>query len=152
MLVKFKRTNSFAKTPVYATSGAACFDLHAVSINGSMTIGDIVYEGHPLICDTGIAIAVPDGHMLAIRSRSGLAFNHGIYAFHGTVDADYTGSIKVLLMAEPRHDDSPPFRINPGDRIAQACIIPVLVFEFEEVDESPVTERGEAGFGSTGRR
>ena len=104
MNIKFKRTNSFAKTPVYATSGAACFDLHAVSINGSMNIGDIVYEGHPVICDTGLAFAVPDGYMLAIRSRSGLAFNHGIHAFHGTVDSDYTGSVKVLLMAEARDE------------------------------------------------
>ena len=152
MLVKFKRTNSFAKTPVYATSGAACFDLHAVSINGSMNIGDIVYEGHPVICDTGLAFAVPVGYMLAIRSRSGLAFNHGIHAFHGTVDSDYTGSVKVLLMAEPRDDETPPFRINPGDRIAQACIIPVPMVAFEEVDELPTTELGAAGFGSTGGR
>lgn len=88
--------------------------------------------------------------MLAIRSRSGLAFNHGIHAFHGTVDSDYTGSVKVLLMAEPRDNEIPPFRINPGDRIAQACIIPVPMVAFEEVDELPTTERGAAGFGSTG--
>lgn len=150
MNIKIKRTHPSAKMPAYSTAGAACFDLHAMSVNGSMNIGDIVYEGHPVICDTGLAFAAPDGYMLAVRSRSGLAFNHGVHAFHGTVDPDYTGSVKVLLMAEPRDDEILPLRINPGDRIAQACIIPVPQVTFEEVDELPTTERGAAGFGSTG--
>jgi len=150
MKLKIQLQHPNAKAPTYATEGAAAFDLYAATVNGAASIGDVVYPGHPVICDTGLAFAVPDGYMLAIRSRSGLAFNHGIHAFHGTVDSDYTGSVKVLLMAEPRDDETPPFRINPGDRIAQACLVPVPMVAFEEVDELPTTERGEAGFGSTG--
>ena len=150
MKLKIQLQHPNAKAPTYGTEGAAAFDLYAATVNGAASIGDVVYPGHTVICDTGLAFAVPDGYMLAIRSRSGLAFNHGIHAFHGTVDSDYTGSVKVLLMAEPRDDETPPFRINPGDRIAQACLVPVPMVAFEEVDELPTTERGAAGFGSTG--
>lgn len=150
MKLKIQLQHPNAKAPTYATEGAAAFDLYAATVNGAANIGDVVYQGHPVICDTGVAFEVPEGYMLAIRSRSGLAFNHGIHAFHGTIDSDYTGSVKVLLMAEPQDNEIQPFRINPGDRIAQACIIPVPMVAFEEVDELPTTERGAAGFGSTG--
>lgn len=150
MKLKIQLQHPNAKAPTYATEGAAAFDLYAATVNGAASIGDVVYPGHPVICDTGVAFEVPDGYMLQVRSRSGLAFKHGVEAFHGTIDSDYRGTVQVLLTCAHLDEDEPPVKINPGDRIAQACIIPVPMVAFEEVDELPTTERGAAGFGSTG--
>ncbi len=97
---------------------------------------------------TGIAIALPAGHEAQIRPRSGLAARHGITLLNtpGTVDADYRGEVRVLLvnLGEER------FRVARGDRIAQMVIAPVLVTDWEEVETLPASDRGEGGFGSTG--
>lgn len=138
-----------AKTPTYGTEGAAAFDLYAATVNGMASLGDIVYPGHPALCDTGVAFEVPDGYMLQVRSRSGLAFKHGIEAFHGTVDSDFRGTVQVLLTCAELAEDTPPVRINPGDRIAQACLVPVPRVVFEVVEQMSLTERGAGGFGST---
>lgn len=150
MKLKIQLQHENAQTPKYATEGAACFDLFAATVNGMAVVGDIVYPGHPVLCDTGIAFEVPDGYMLAVRSRSGLAFKHGIEAFHGTVDADFRGTVKVLLTCADLPEDVPPVRINPGDRIAQACLVPVPRVAFEVVEQLSLTERGDGGFGHTG--
>ena len=139
-----------AITPTYGSEGAACFDLYAATVNGHSNLGDIVYPGHPVVVDTGLAFEVPEGYMLRIASRSGLAFKHGIDAFPGVIDPDYRGPVKVLLKCWHLADDEPPVRIEPGDRIAQAYLCAVPRVTFTEVEELSATERGEGGFGSTG--
>lgn len=152
MNLKICKLHRNAVVPVYATEGAACFDLYAATVNGMEAIGDCVYPGHPAICDTGLAFEVPPGYMLQVRSRSGLAFRHGVEVFHGTIDSDFRGGVQVLLTSAHIDDDEPPVRINPGDRIAQACLVPTPRVTFEVVDRLDATERGAGGFGSTGER
>lgn len=139
-----------AKIPTYATDGAACMDLYAAEINGMSYIGDIVYAGHPMHIDTGVAFEVPPGYMLQIRSRSGLAFKHYVTAFHGTIDSDFRGTVQVMLTCTDACEDTPPLKINIGDRVAQACLVPTPRVEFEVVEQLSLTERGAGGFGSTG--
>ena len=149
MKLKVKKLHPKAKLPTYGSNGAACFDLYAATINDHQHIGDIVYPGHPVIADTGLAFEVPEGYMLQIRSRSGLAFNAGIEAFHGTVDSDFRGPVKVRLSCAYLGDEDAPHKIHPGDRVAQACLVATPRVEFVE-DELTDTERGEGGFGSSG--
>ena len=113
-----------AIVPTYSTEGAACFDLYAATVNGFGLRGDVVYRGHPVIVDTGLAFDVPPGWMLKIHPRSGLKFKRGVEAFAGVVDSDFRGSVCVLLESEDDRDESPPLRINPGDRVAQASLVP----------------------------
>lgn len=139
-----------AIVPTYSTEGAACFDLYAATVNGFEHIGDVVYQGHPVIADTGLAFDVPPGWMLKIHPRSGLKFKHGVEAFSGVIDSDFRGSVCVLLEAEDDRDESPPLRINPGDRVAQASLVPAPRVTFTVVEQLSLTERGAGGFGSTG--
>ena len=151
MKLKIQLQHPNAKAPTYGTGGAACFDLYAAEINGMSYIGDIVYAGHPMHVDTGVAFEVPDGYMLQIRSRSGLAFRHYITAFHGTIDSDFRGTVQVMLTCTDACEDTPPLKINIGDRVAQACLVPTPRVGFEVVEQLSLTERGEGGFGSSGK-
>ena len=72
MNIRIKRTHPAARLPAYATDGAACFDLHAATVNGAEHLGDIVYPGHPVVVDTGLAFEIPEGYMLRIASRFGM--------------------------------------------------------------------------------
>ena len=139
-----------AITPTYATDGSACFDLYAATVNGAKNIGDVVYQGHPVTVDTGLAFEVPPGWMLKIHPRSGLKFKHGVEAFAGVIDSDFRGSVQILLESADDNDDTPPLRINPGDRVAQASMIPSPRVTFHVVEQLSITERGAGGFGSTG--
>ena len=150
MNINICKLHPAAIVPTYATEGAACFDLHAATVNGFEYIGDVVYQGHPVIVDTGLAFDVPPGWMLKIHPRSGLKFKHGVEAFSGVIDSDFRGSVCVLLEAEDDRDESPPLRINPGDRVAQASLVPAPRVTFTVVEQLSLTERGDAGFGSTG--
>ena len=150
MKLKIQLQHPNAKAPTYGTEGAACFDLYAATVNDAAFIGDVVYPGHPVYCDTGVAFEVPYGYMLEVRSRSGLAFKHGIEAFNGTGDSDFRGTVQVMLTCAHLDDDEPPVKINPGDRIAQACLVEVPRVSFEVVEQLSLTERGAGGFGSTG--
>jgi dUTP pyrophosphatase len=150
MKLKIQLQHPNAKAPTYGTDGAGCFDLYAASVDGYDTLGNVVYPGHPVICDTGVAFEVPEGYVLSIRSRSGLAFNHGVFAFPGEVDSDFRGSVQVMLMCPHLDDDAPPVKINPGDRIAQARLVAAPMVTFEVVEQLSLTERGAGGFGSTG--
>lgn len=128
-----------ARTPTYATDGSACMDLYAcedaaVPPRQSNTIR------------TGIAVAVPTGWSLDIRSRSGMAFKRGVTAFHGTVDSDFRGEVMVLL----HNSSSAPYRVQAGDRIAQARLTISPRVTFRAVEQLALTERGAGGFGSTG--
>lgn len=148
--LKIKKLHQSARMPEYATSGAACFDLYAATVNGYEHIGDIVYPGHPAKVGLGLAFEVPQGYKMEILPRSGLAFKHGVQAFAGTIDSDYRGEVVVLLECNYLGEDDPPFRINPGDRVAQACLVQVPRVTFEAVEELSETDRGAGGFGSTG--
>ena len=139
-----------AKIPTYATDGSACFDLYAATVNSAKNIGDVVYQGHPVTVDTGLAFEVPPGWMLKIHPRSGLKFKHGVEAFAGVIDSDFRGSVQILLESADDNDDTPPLRINPGDRVAQASMIPSPRVTFHVVEQLSITERGAGGFGSTG--
>ena len=128
--------------PAYATPGAAGMDVVAAE-DFDLAPG----QRHAVA--SGFQVAIPAGYELQVRPRSGLAFKHGISVPNtpGTIDSDYRGELKVLLI---NHGDQ-PFAIRRGERIAQivpAAVTPAL---FEEVDELCETERGAGGFGSTGQ-
>ena len=119
-------------------------DLKA-SIEAPVTIGPL----ERALIPTGISIALPEGTEAQVRPRSGLAAKHGITVLNapGTIDADYRGEIKVILV----NLSNDPFVINPGERIAQMVVARYEKVVWEEVDALDDTERGEGGFGSTGR-
>ena len=98
---------------------------------------------------TGLAVAIPEGHVGLVAPRSGLAVRHGIGVVNGpgVVDAGYRGEVHVLLI----NHSTVPFEFERGERIAQLVVVPVVEQEFEEVDVLPPTRRGDDGFGSTGR-
>ena len=142
-----------AKIPTYATDGAACFDLYAATVDGMERLGSVLSHGSPVVCGTGLAFEVPEGYALMIYSRSGHGFktNTRLANCVGVIDCGYTGEVLVKLTMDDQFlENELDLYIKPGDRIAQACIIPVPMVAFEEVDELPTTERGAAGFGSTG--
>lgn len=99
---------------------------------------------------TGLALAVPPGWEVQVRPRSGLALRHGVTVVNapGTVDSDYRGEVKVLLV----NLGAEPFVVRRGDRVAQLVVAPVVQAEVLEVEELPPTERGAGGFGHTGVR
>lgn len=142
--VQFKRLRPDAVVPRYMTAHAAGLDLSA-ALDEPIEIG--VGKRAPIA--TGLAIKLPEGYEAQVRPRSGLARDHGITLVNspGTIDADYTGPVIVVLI---NHGDQ-PVRIKPGERIAQLVIAPVVQAELSEVDELPSTARGSGGFGSTGR-
>lgn len=127
--------------PAQATAGAAGVDLISAE-EASIAPGQV----HAVA--TGIAIAIPEGFEGQVRPRSGLAFKHGVTVLNapGTIDADYRGEIKVILI----NHGAEPFRIARGDRIAQLIVAPVTRVRFERVEALSETERGHGGFGSTG--
>ena len=128
--------------PSYATPGAAGMDVVAAEDLDLM-------PGQRHAVATGLKVAIPDGYEIQVRPRSGLAFKHGISVPNtpGTIDSDYRGELKVLLI----NHGAEPFPGRRGERIAQ--IVPAIVTQaaFDEVDELCETERGAGGFGSTGR-
>jgi dUTP pyrophosphatase len=123
-------------------------------VAGKEHIGQIVYEGAPLVCGTGLAFDIPPGHVMLVFSRSGHGFKHDIRLANctGIIDATYRGEVMVKLTCDAPDDDvSPPYKVNPGDRIAQAMVLPVARVLFTVVDELSETERGAGGFGSSGK-
>lgn len=130
--------------PAYQTEDAAGLDLLA-ALEEPITLASL---GRALV-PTGLAIALPPGYEAQIRPRSGLAAKHGITVLNspGTVDADYRGEVKVILI----NLSDTPFTIHRGERIAQMVIAPVSRAQFIETDVLDATSRGAGGFGSTGR-
>lgn len=130
--------------PAYATSGAAGMDLLA-AVDAEVTIP----PGGRALIPTGLAVALPPGHELQIRPRSGLALRHGIVLPNspGTIDEDYRGEIGVIVL----NAGAEPFVVERGMRIAQAVLAPVLRAVWQETDELDATARAAGGFGSTGR-
>lgn len=135
--------NSAYYLPEYATEKSAGMDLKA-NIVEPLTLGPLERAMIP----TGLSIALPDGTEAQIRPRSGLAAKHGISVLNapGTIDADYRGEIKVILV----NLSNEPFTVNPGERIAQMVVARYERVEWEAVETLDETERGAGGFGSTG--
>ena len=139
-----KKLRADAVVPRYMTTHAAGLDLSA-ALDAPIEIA----AGQRAAIPTGLAIKLPDGYEAQVRPRSGLAREHGITLVNspGTIDADYVGPLIVLLI---NHGDR-TVRIEPGQRIAQLVVAPVVQAELVEVTELPATGRGGGGFGSTGR-
>ncbi len=130
-------------SPFYATEKSAGMDLKA-NIDEPIVLGPLERAMVP----TGIYIALPDGTEAQVRPRSGLAAKYGISVLNapGTIDADYRGEVKVILV----NLSNDTFTVNPGERIAQMVVAKYEKVEWDEVESLDETERGEGGFGSTG--
>lgn len=152
MQVKLKRLTTTSTVPMYQSAGAAGMDLHAdIIVDGKESFWDLEGENHRSIVPTGLSIEIPPGYEAQVRSRSGLAAKQGIAVLNspGTIDSDYRGEIKVILINTSDHS----FRIQHGDRIAQLVFAPVARVTFVEAatgEELSDTARGDGGFGSTG--
>jgi dUTP pyrophosphatase len=128
--------------PAYATAHSAGMDVVAAE--------DLdLQPGQRHAVATGLRIAIPEGYEVQVRPRSGLALKHGITVPNtpGTIDADYRGELKVIMI----NHGTEPFPVRRGERIAQLVPAAVTQAEWQEVDELDETVRGEGGFGSTGR-
>ncbi len=127
--------------PAYATTGAAGMDV--VSAEDT-----VIASGARHAVATGLSMAIPQGYEVQVRPRSGLALKHGITVPNtpGTIDSDYRGELKVILINHGTAD----FAIARGDRVAQLVLAPVVQAAWAEVAELDATERGAGGFGSTG--
>ena len=141
MTLKIQRLHAAAILPTRAHENDAGLDLYAAEQVGIPVLGRN-------LVGTGIAVAIPPGHVGYITPRSGLASSHGITVLNapGTVDAGFTGEIKVNLI---NHGQA-PYVITPGQRVAQLVLHPIATPEIEEVDELPNTQRGTNGHGSSG--
>ncbi|MCS7066620.1 MAG: dUTP diphosphatase [Fimbriimonadales bacterium] len=130
--------------PSYRTSGSAGVDLYA-----AVKEPVVLQPGERRLIPTGIRIALPPGYEAQVRPRSGLALQHGVGMVNspGTIDSDYRGEIAVILI----NWGSEPVTIHRGDRIAQLVVAPVARIEWDECEQLPESERGEGGFGHTGR-
>jgi dUTP pyrophosphatase len=126
--------------PAYGSDHAVGLDVVAAE---SLTLA----PGARHAVATGIALAIPHGYEVQVRSRSGTAVRNGITCLTGTIDSDYRGELKVVLV----NLGAEPFAVARGERIAQLVPAPVLRAAFAEVDELDETARGAGGFGSTGR-
>lgn len=142
--VKVRKLRENAVIPKIATPGSAAADLYAC-IDEAV----IIPAGGSAIVSTGLAVAVPEGYGAFIFARSGLGIKHGIVPRNcvGVIDSDYRGEVCVGLANLSAED----YKINPGDRIAQMAIMPVSPAEYVLCEELSETERGEGGFGSTGK-
>jgi dUTP pyrophosphatase len=131
--------------PHYATNGAAGADVRA-----ALTEPVTVPAGGVAMIPTAIAVHIPDGYEMQVRSRSGLAAKHGIFCLNapGTIDSDYRGEINVILANFGKE----PFVIERGDRIAQLVVAKYERIVWEEQDQLSDTNRGAGGFGSTGKQ
>ncbi len=128
--------------PAYQTEHSAGMDFCAAE---PLTLA----PGERGAVSTGFAVAIPDGFELQVRPRSGLAARHGVTLTNapGTIDADYRGEIRILLI----NHGGETFQVERGERIAQAVLAPVTRAVWEETAELPDTQRGAGGFGSTGK-
>ena len=148
MFAKIKKLENFDNShslPFYATEGSAGMDICA------MVEEEIVIKaGEMDIVPTGLSIELPNGYEAQVRPRSGLAIKHGVTVLNspGTIDSDYRGEIKVILINLGKTD----FTVRKGDRIAQMVINKFEKVEWQLSDELEETKRGEGGFGHTGKR
>ena len=139
-----KKLHPNVNIPEYKTSGSSGLDLEAFIQNDL-----IIKPKETVLVPTGLSVAIEDHLEIQIRPRSGLAAKNKITVLNtpGTIDSDYRGEIKIILINLGDND----FVIKKGDRIAQMVICPIIKAKFEIIDELPKTLRGEGGFGSTGK-
>ena len=132
------------RLPTYKTSGSSGMDLMAHIKNK-----EIINPGKTAIIPTGISVAIPKNYEIQIRPRSGLAAKKNVTVLNtpGTVDSDYRGEIKIILINLGKK----PFLVKSGDRIAQMVVCPIIKVKLREVKNLPKTLRGKRGFGSTGK-
>ena len=146
MLLRIKKVRGFEDlpTPKYMTSGAAGMDIYA-AVDDNV----VLKPNERKLISAGICLEIPKGYEAQVRPRSGLAINHGITLLNtpGTIDWDYRGEIKVILINLGDED----FHIQRGDRIAQLVINKVEIPLIEVVELIDSTDRGTGGFGSTGK-
>jgi dUTP pyrophosphatase len=142
--IGYIRLNSRAKPPERRTAGAAGYDLRAC-LDDPLEIP----PGRIVLVPTGLVLAIPEGFEGQVRARSGLVLRHGLAVLNGpgTVDSDYRGPLGVIL----GNLGTAGFTVEDGDRIAQIVFSRVPEVNLEELEELPPTERGEGGFGHTGR-
>ena len=143
--ILIKRLSKEVLLPKYETNGSSGMDL-AANINSIINIE----PGNTAIIPTGLALSIPKGFEVQIRPRSGLAAKQKISVLNtpGTIDADYRGEIKVILINLGQES----FKVEKGLRIAQMVVCPVVQAQLKEVDDLDETERGKGGFGSTGTK
>lgn len=148
-ILKFMKLRPDAILPTKGTSGAAAYDLYAVE--------PVIFRQNRLVntVSTGLRIEVPPGHVGLVCSRSGLASNQKIFVVNapGVIDEDYRGELKVILGMLPTDVAWPSFDatvLQPGSRIAQLMLMPVVQLQIEETVNFSTTERGANGLGSTG--
>ena len=139
-----KKFDKNIKLPIYKTSGSSGMDLMAY-VKSKITIK----PSKTVVVPTGISVAIPENYEIQIRPRSGLAAKKGISVLNtpGTIDADYRGEIKIILINLSKKS----FVVESGDRIAQMILCPVAKGQLKEVKILPKTVRGKGGFGSTGK-
>ena len=142
--VQIKRLDPNVEIPEYKTSGSSGVDLMA---NLSQNI--IIKSGESCLVPTGLSISIPKDCEVQIRPRSGLAAKSQITVLNtpGTIDSDYRGELKIIIFNHGKEQ----FVIKNKDRIAQMVLMPILKFDFQEVDDLDDSGRGTAGFGSTGK-
>ena len=143
--ILIKRLSKEVSLPKYETNGSSGMDL-AADIDANINID----PGKTAIIPTGLALSIPKGFEVQIRPRSGLAAKQKISVLNtpGTIDADYRGEIKVILINLGQET----FKVEKGLRIAQMVVCPVVQAQLKEVDDLSETERGKGGFGSTGTK
>jgi dUTP pyrophosphatase len=143
--IQIKKLSNAISIPKYETLGSSGMDI-AAHIDNNI----IISPGEKALIATGFSIAIPIGYEIQIRPRSGLAAKKSITVLNtpGTIDADYRGEIKIILINLGKEK----FTIKNGERIAQMVLCPVFQANLEEVDELPNTKRGSGGFGSTGTK
>jgi dUTP pyrophosphatase len=140
--INIKKLSPSAVMPIYATTGAACFDLVA-------TEDAIIYPQSHKAIGTGLAFEIPEGYVMQVFGRSGHGFKNNIRLVNctGIIDSDYRGEVKVGLYNDQQENQ---FEVKIGDRIAQAMIVPINQVTFFESENLTETNRGTGGFGSTG--
>ncbi len=142
MKINIKKLHENVTIPAKGSDYAAGYDLYALN-------DEVIYPHNTTKVSTGIAVEIPEGYFGGVFARSGLAGKKGLRPANcvGVIDSDYRGEIIVLL-----HNDTNKYQlISKGDRIAQLVILPFLAVEFIEVEQLNETERGDGGFGSTGK-
>lgn len=149
MKLSIQKLFQHAVLPQYATPGSAAMDLCACLDAPLVLPAAGTGESYCQMVPTGLAMAIPEGYVGLIFARSGLASKHAVAPANcvGVIDSDYRGEVKVALANHGRE----PYTVQPGDRIAQLMIAPVVQPPVVETAQLPQTQRGEGGFGSTGR-
>lgn len=139
------KSTSDVELPAYATQGSAGMDVRA-----AVSKDVVISPGEVVLIPTGFVIELPEGYEAQIRPRSGLAVKHkiGILNAPGTIDSDYRGEIKIILI----NFGTEPFTVRRGDRIAQMVVSPYIRVNWVEVEHVNQTDRGAGGFGHTGSK